>query len=88
MLKGVRIKECRESECLSVIERIEIEILSHAKTGRLLRGLSLPKFVRKLNTLEANRICSLSVDMCQAITRNSEIIAESNVKIMEFILWS
>ena len=82
----VRIKECRESECFSVMERIEIVILSHVKTGRLLRGLSLSKSVRKLNTLEANRICSLSVDMCQIITRNSEIITESNVKIMDFIL--
>jgi len=46
---GVRIKECRESECLSVIERIEIETLSHVKTSRILRGLSLRETVRKLN---------------------------------------
>ena len=56
----VRIEECRESECLSVIERIEIETLSHVKTGRLLRGLSLRETVRKLEKLEANGICSIS----------------------------
>ena len=39
---GVRIKDRRESECLSVMGRIEIEILSHVKTSRLLRGLSSP----------------------------------------------
>ena len=58
MLKEVRIEECRESEGLSVTERIEIETLSHVKTGRLLRGLSLRETVRKLEKLEAKRICN------------------------------
>jgi hypothetical protein len=53
MLMEVRIKECRESECLSVIERIEIETLSHVKTGRLLRGFSLLETVRKLGSQKA-----------------------------------
>jgi len=39
---GVRIRDRRESEGLSVTERIEIETLSHVKMGRLLRGLSSP----------------------------------------------
>ena len=86
----MRIWECRKSEGLSVIERIRIETSSYPATagGRLLRGLSLSNFVRKLKILEANRICSISANMLQTILRNSEIITVSKAKITEVILVS
>jgi hypothetical protein len=47
---GMRIWECRKSECFSVMEKIEIETLSHVKTGRLLQGLSLRENEGSLNS--------------------------------------
>jgi hypothetical protein len=48
MLLGVRVEECGKSEGRSVMERIGFETSTHAKAGRLPRGLSLQESLNNL----------------------------------------